>query len=89
MPLRRFRKTRFSPLCFNFALEYAIRMVQENQVGLKLNRTHQLLVYAVDVNLMGDITNTIKKDTEALIDTNKEVGLEVNTKKAKYMLSCY
>jgi hypothetical protein len=44
-----------SPLLFNFALEYAIRKVQQNQVGIKLNRTHQLLVYTNDVNLLGDI----------------------------------
>jgi hypothetical protein len=43
-----------SPLLFNFPFEYAIRKVQENRAGLKLNETHQLLAYADDVNLLGD-----------------------------------
>jgi hypothetical protein len=73
-------------LFFNFALEYAIRKVQKNQVGLKLNVTRQLLVYADDVNLLGDSINTIKKTTQTSIDAGKEDGLEVNTEKAKYML---
>jgi hypothetical protein len=42
------------PLIFNFLLEHAIRKVQEDQVGLKLNGSHQLLAYAGDVNLLED-----------------------------------
>jgi hypothetical protein len=45
--------------------------VQENQEGQKLNGTHQLLAYADDVNLLGDNTDTINKNTETLIDASK------------------
>jgi hypothetical protein len=59
----------------------------EDQVGLKLNGTHQLLVYADDVNLPGDNMYTIKKNTN--FDACKEVGLEVTAEKSKYMsLAC-
>jgi hypothetical protein len=57
-------------------------------VGLKLNGTHQLLAYADDVNLLVDNKDNIKKNTESLIDTSKEIGLEINVEKTKYKLLC-
>jgi archaellum component FlaC len=55
-------------------------------VGLKLNGTHQFLAYDDDVNLLGDNIDTIKKNTKTSTDASKEVGLEINIEKTKYML---
>jgi hypothetical protein len=47
----------------SIVLEYAIRKVEENQVALEVNGTHQLLVYADDINLLGSSINTMKENT--------------------------
>jgi hypothetical protein len=76
-----------SLLLFNFALEYAISKVQDNQVGLKLNGIHQLLAYADDVNLLGDNIDTINKNTDTLIDAGKERSWSRSKRReTKYML---
>ena len=75
-----------SPLLFNFAVYYAIRRVQVNQDGLKLNGTRKLLVYANDANILGGSIHTIKENAEALVVANKEIGLEVNADKTKYIV---
>jgi archaellum component FlaC len=53
---------------------------------VELNGTHQLLVYADDVNLLSDSINTIKENTETLLEVTKDVGLEINAEKTKYMI---
>jgi hypothetical protein len=63
------------PLLFDFVLEYAIRKVQENQVGRKLNVAHLLVMCANDIYLLGYNGNTTKKNTKALIDASNEVSL--------------
>jgi hypothetical protein len=64
------------PLLFNFALG--------------IEGTHQLLVYADNANMFHESTYTIKRNKEALLEAGREVGLEVNTGKTRYMVvSCH
>jgi hypothetical protein len=58
---------------------------QGNLGGLKLNGTHQLLVYADDVNILGESLHTVEENTESLLVASKEIGLEVNSDNTKYM----
>jgi len=75
-----------SPLLFNFALEWAIKRVQVNQDGLKLNGTHQFLAYTDDVNILGGSIRAVKENAGALVVAAKKIGLEVNADKTKYMV---
>jgi hypothetical protein len=72
-------------LHFNFSPEYTKKNIQEKEEGLKLNGI-STLVLADDGNLLGKNINAIKKNTEALIGTSKEVSLEVNAEGTQYML---
>ena len=69
-------------LLFNFALQYAIWKVQANQVEMKWNRTHQLLVCVDDVNLLGKDIQTTQKNTDTWV-ASMDIGLDV-AEKTKY-----
>jgi len=64
-------------LLFRYSLQYSVRKIQVNKYGLKLNVTHQLLIYA-DVNILGGSLYTVKKNTEYLVVVSEEIGLELN-----------
>jgi len=53
---------------------------------LHLNGTHQLLVYANDVNMLGGSVHALKEKAEALVVASKEIGLKVNADNTKYMV---
>jgi hypothetical protein len=63
---------------FPVTTAFQLCKVQETQMGVKLNETHQLLAYADDMNLLGDNIDTISKNAVSLIDASKKDGLEIN-----------
>ncbi|KAJ4437943.1 hypothetical protein ANN_13882 [Periplaneta americana] len=65
---------------------YAIRKVQDNREGLELNGLHQLPVYADNVTVLGENPQSIRENTGILLEASKEIGLEVNPEKTKYMI---
>ena len=54
---------------------------------MEFNGKHQLLVYADDVNMLGENLQTIRDNTEIFIKASKDIGLEVNSEKTKYMIT--
>jgi hypothetical protein len=75
-----------SPLLFNFDLEYVIMNAQQNEEGRELNETYQFLAYADRDDIAGGNIKAVKKDAAALLEVSREVGLEVNSERTKYMV---
>ena len=65
---------------FNFTLEFAIWRVNENIIGLEMNGKRHL-VYADDVNMLGENLQTVRENTENFIKASKDIALEVNSKR--------
>ncbi|KAJ4425848.1 hypothetical protein ANN_27474 [Periplaneta americana] len=72
--------------CDSALLDRYAGKVQDKRQGLELNGLHQLLVYADDVNMVGENPQMIRENTEILFETSKAIGLEVNPEKTKYMI---
>ena len=65
-------------MVFKFALEYAIRRVQVNEKGFKLNVRHQIVLYARNGNTLGESKHTVKKKKKTQnLPRSNEIGSEV------------
>ena len=76
-----------SRLLFNFALEYAIRRIQENRIRLELNGKHYFLVYADGINMLGGNLQTVRENNRNSHKRSRVICLEVNSEMTKYMIT--
>jgi hypothetical protein len=74
-------------IALNFALESAIRKVQANQEGFKLNGIYHLSVYADGGNLLPKSMHTVKKHTQSLLVDSEEIDLLANAEKTKFIFT--
>jgi hypothetical protein len=70
------------PIAQRYTAEVS-QLYHENHERLESNGTHQLPIYAVDIDPLGENINTKPRDTENLLDANKEVGIEVRVRKTE------
>ena len=77
------------PLCFKRLIMASYQSVVNRNIimELELNGKHHLLVYADDVNMLAENLQTIRENTEIFIKASKDIGLEVNSDKSKYMIT--
>ena len=59
----------------------------KTDIGLELKWKYQLLVYADEVNTLAQTLRTVRENTEIFIKARKDIGLEVNSGKTKYMIT--
>jgi hypothetical protein len=78
---------------YSILIEFGVPMNLVRLIKMCLNETYSKVRTGKHLsdnfliqNGLGDNIDTIKKNTQTLIDTSKEIGLEVNTEKIKYML---
>jgi len=76
-------------MVFYFALVNAIKTVLGNEVSMELNGICQLFFYADHINLLGDSINNIKDNTETLLRACRNLGIEINSEKTKYVIMSF
>lgn len=76
-----------SAMLFNLILEYILRSIQENKIGIELNGTKQILTDVDDLDLVGGNRDAVVTNMRILLETARDVGLEDSEEKIKYMIT--